>query len=885
MILKHLNWRTLVGVALAVAAANTMAADSAVETGGFGAWIIDSLFEAGSLTNLPDQAGIIGTTLIPLSLIAMLVAVGIIVVKSIQHLLVVAQAKDIDQSPISMTWAPLHMVIAVTLIMPLPSGYSMGQYTAIWIAEQSNTLGNITAERALDYFETRGAITPPVLPSAQIAAKGIVASQICQKLNNDGGEFVENQGGTRISIAPRVMTDSELNAVGGTTSPEKSLTRTGVTFAREKAGGFSGGSKELNDYCGALAIQYTAAANTNLWGTEANLNLQKDPSDESDNGVTSVDTAFGKCDWGILCIASAEVALGDQREKAIKYFESAHKAAASKFINSATGDKGAAIANTLLWDMEDYYAGKLESEDAEAYIAAQQEEPKKIEAAVKQTVDLIDEMQNGVYKSYASALTSLQTSTTKDGDNFMETAKKVGWPIFGLYWFQYTNLSQRVMDSVEIQVAYTGDVDKFLQTFAVSVEDPLLQQRLSNRINNYVSALARKLQNSRFDATPGDADAPETGMGSTTMTVAQDALQIREAFPAMREELIANAKLGSLSPQNAIESFKQSVNSTLRGDIFPGMIYLLRQDNLVNALVNTGHNIITVTEVLYGVKVATKSIIKGYNQTIGTIGSGSNNEGGDGNDKGFFQKIWDMTVGGVAGTVMSVLGGVAKVVMFPLAVALNVIWTVFQDLWSFWFYIFLAGLFLAFYIPAMIMIQWLIGLVTWIIYIAEATIVIPLWGLLFTADMGQRAFAPQTAQQGFVHLLSILVYPSLMVIGFVLGLKIIDLGSTFLVDFLIVGLLNTTDGYVFGILSMGTGLIILGLASYQIITRVFSLTLELNDRAMSWIGNRQGFGEGQVEQQTRGGVVAAIGKVEMKGRMGHMPPGMENNSRPKGGKP
>jgi len=105
--------------------------ESAVKTGGFGAWIIDSLFQAGTLTQQPDAPGIIGATIMPLSLIAMLVAITIIVVKSVQHLLVVAQAKDPDQSPVSMTWAPLHMVIAVALIMPLPSGYSMGQYGAI----------------------------------------------------------------------------------------------------------------------------------------------------------------------------------------------------------------------------------------------------------------------------------------------------------------------------------------------------------------------------------------------------------------------------------------------------------------------------------------------------------------------------------------------------------------------------------------------------------------------------------------------------------------------------------------------------------------------------------------------------------------------------------
>lgn len=840
------------------------AGSSAIETGGFGAWIIDSLFEAGSISNMPNQAGIIGTTLIPLSLIAMLVAVLIIVVKSMQHLLVVAQAKDIDQSPVSMTWAPLHMVMAVVLIMPLPSGYSMGQYGAIWIAHQSNTLGNITAERALDYFTTRGAITPPVLPSIQTAAKGIVASQICRSLNNKSSAFVESQDGTPITVEPRALTESEARSLGGAamSGSTDNLTRAGVTFNREKAQGgtwYGGGGNTIDGYCGTLFVQYTAQTN-GLFGQELEVPVEKVLS----STPSSTSSDLEKCQYGPLCLAASDTSLKDMRQSAIDTFASAHSSASSKFMAEAQGNAGVEIAESILWDMDLYFEGKTDTGKAEDYVNEQINEKAKIDDAVQKTITLIDRMQNDVYGAYTDSLRQFKASTNNQGNDFIDTVKQVGWPIFGLYWFQYTSFSQKVMDSVSIQTFYTGETERFLQMFSASVDDPVLAQRLQSRIDAYTARLANALQNTRFDPAPG-SDSSAAVSTSTTMSVdaamksSTDALDIREAFPAIKAELIANAKLGAITPDNVYETIQQSINTVMRGTIFPMLVSPLRQDNLVNALVNTGHNILTVSETVY----ISKLLWTGVKAGLGPRGPAQPPEAEE--SESLFSKALSFFPNPLSGLVNAgkkIVGFAEGVLRGVLAVGAKVM----SDFAGLWFYIFLAGLFLAFYIPAMIMIQWLVGLVTWMIYIVEATVVIPLWGLLFTADMGQRAFAPQTAQQGFVHLLSILVYPSLMVIGFVMGLKIIDLTSTFLVDFLIIGLLNSTDGYTFGILSLASGLIILGLACYQILTRIFSLTLELNDRAMSWVGNRQGYGEGNVEQQTRGGVVAAIGKVEMKGR-------------------
>ncbi|MFB2351427.1 hypothetical protein, partial [Priestia megaterium] len=64
--------------------------------------------------------------------------------------------------------------------------------------------------------------------------------------------------------------------------------------------------------------------------------------------------------------------------------------------------------------------------------------------------------------------------------------------------------------------------------------------------------------------------------------------------------------------------------------------------------------------------------------------------------------------------------------------------------------------------------------------------------------------------------------------------------------------------------------------AYQVIMRVFSGMLELNDRAIGWIGNRASFGENQTEQATRSAMVAVISRGESmahRAATGKKPPG------------
>lgn len=337
---------------------------------------------------------------------------------------------------------------------------------------------------------------------------------------------------------------------------------------------------------------------------------------------------------------------------------------------------------------------------------------------------------------------------------------------------------------------------------------------------------------------------------------------------------------GSMDSEGIWNNAKLFFNDYTKGVIFPGVVNWMTEGDIVTSLVNTGHNLIAIHEVLYGINVVIRAK-NAADEKAATLEK----------KKGIFEKLVDtvgdgalaVATGGISVAAGKVSGAIDRLLFATTFGQIFVI--IFTDFVKAFTALFIVAVFMAFYIPAIILIQWLIGVVTWLIYLVEAIIVIPLWGLLFVSDMGSQALAPQSARQGLVHILSILFYPTLMVIGFVVGLKIVDIASTFFLDFLIIGINNMTEGFTFGLVSLAAALAIIGFASYQLITRIFSLVLEFNQRMMNWIGQYNNYGEQNVESQIRQGFIAFVqhGNQATRG-LGEAKPNDPSGSKP-GGKP
>lgn len=854
--------------------AQTYDQDSAVETGGFGKWLIDSLFEAGDITSIPADPGIIGSVIAPFSLACMVVAALIIVVKSVQHVMVVAQAKDPESSPIAMTWAPIHLVLAVVLIMPTPSGYSVGQYWAIWLAQQSNFLGNITASKANP--SNYGVITQMPLPGSRDMIEAIIDAQLCRDIYNKTADYVASQNGSRTFVEPRRLTKSQLEQVSGfggqssLYSQNNTISRHGVTFDRYKEGGFlnsAGGTP----YCGGVFVEFTTDTK-NYW-SETEPYLSKGAPVSLDRGTNNLNTSnLEECKYGAMCVGEKDLTGLDTRKKiAQQVFSVAHNKAASVFLDEAMRPSATQLTavDALTYDVDEYFDGMGDLASLRLYMDAQAEEDKKINQAVDASFKLLRDTQSSIYKKYSTAINEFGTTRNAAGDNFGDIIDKVGWPVLGLYWFQNSTFNSKVMEAVKFRASSTVYLDAAIQNMAATMNDPLFSERMAMRLKEYKSRLAAKIKNTGLDPNPTGRSPSlgsiSSGANSSFQSVfdsgaaysnAKSAAEIKDEFPRFTKELITAAANGVISSDDGVIQQIEEFNKTT---IFPFILRPLRHENLLTGLVNTGHNIIVASEIVYIAKHVAQNLGKELQKRGLTGNSDKSSSAERSRDTSGSLNPFSWALGKAKDAVVGTVVGLLKT---PITMAMDII----NYFATMWFFVFLLGIFLAFYLPAMIMIQWLVAVVTWMIYVLEATIIIPLWGVLFTSHMGEKAFAPQIASQGFIHLLSILIYPSLLVIGFIVGLKVVDVASMFIMDFLIVGFLSATDGYVFGIVSLVAGLFVVSIAVYQILMRIFSLMLEFNDRAISWIGSRQTYGEGNVESQVRGGVTAVIGKVEMQGR-------------------
>lgn len=602
----------------------------------------------------------------------------------------------------------------------------------------------------------------------------------------------------------------------------------------ERRGDFANEGSEINDYCGSMSIGYARYKNEpiNVGGA-----------------CSSGETGSLLC--GALSHSKEAEALGQELNLVHRELSDV---LADTAVNSETTVN---IARNLLYDIDVYLAGKTDGARAEDYIAIQAEESERIDQAVNLTVRLYEDLQKRAYAGYAQAIRS-RNSKTEAGEDWLDKAYEGGWPLFGLYWFQMTKTSQRTLSATELSFTGSSDANIFIDRFAAEADDPILSARLTARWKRYTDRLEREIQNSRHDIMPTvtqryDESGRAIDMDGNPFQSTQVLSETRNLLPGIKKEMLQLSATGNMEHEGLANRVSVYFNDWTKGILFPGIVGWMKEGDIVTSMVNTGHNLISIHETLYIINLFLRAS-KSAQEAQARIEQ----------RKGMLDKALDV----VQDTALAVTTAGASQ-MWTRGVGLfesltfgtlagQVLITLFTDFVKVFTALFIVAIFMAFYIPSIILIQWLIGIVTWLVYLVEAIVVIPLWGLLFVSDMGSQSLAPQSARQGLVHILSILFYPTLMVIGFVVGIKVVDVASTFFIDFLVIGINNMTEDYAFGIVSLAAALAIIGFAAYQLITRIFSLVLEFNQRMMNWIGQYNNYGEQNVESQIRQGFIAFV---------------------------
>jgi len=176
------------------------------------------------------------------------------------------------------------------------------------------------------------------------------------------------------------------------------------------------------------------------------------------------------------------------------------------------------------------------------------------------------------------------------------------------------------------------------------------------------------------------------------------------------------------------------------------------------------------------------------------------------------------------------------------------------------------GATLAFYIPMVPYVIWIGGIVSWLVTVAEAMIIAPIWAISFLSPDGE-GFTSEKAKQGWLLVLSVFLRPTLMLFGLFFAAAI---------SFAVFAYINGTYANVYETSSfadpsykVGLLYLILGyiaqVAIYVIITlttmnTIYGLIHIIPDRVLRWIGGGDApLGDMGAEQQSKQAFGAVIG--------------------------
>lgn len=153
--------------------------------------------------------------------------------------------------------------------------------------------------------------------------------------------------------------------------------------------------------------------------------------------------------------------------------------------------------------------------------------------------------------------------------------------------------------------------------------------------------------------------------------------------------------------------------------------------------------------------------------------------------------------------------------------------------------IMVPGVILSTYLPMMPYIIWIGAMLGWAIFLIEAVIAAPLWAVAHIAPDGDGAVG--RGGQGYMLVLSLVLRPTLMVLGLIAALILLKpigvlINSTFASVFVM-----SSGSMGFGYLTrLLAGMIIYMILMIMMCQRIFSLIHVIPDRVLRWIGGGSG---------------------------------------------
>jgi len=165
--------------------------------------------------------------------------------------------------------------------------------------------------------------------------------------------------------------------------------------------------------------------------------------------------------------------------------------------------------------------------------------------------------------------------------------------------------------------------------------------------------------------------------------------------------------------------------------------------------------------------------------------------------------------------------------------------------------IFMLGMTLAFYLPAVPFILWTMALIGWLMLVIESLIAAPLWAAAHAVPEGE-GMSGQHGKQGYMLFLNVLMRPPLMVFGFFISVILMQAIGNFIGDSFGVFASGMNANFLQGPITFFTMMFVVGGIIVVAAHKVFGLVTWLPDNVMRWVGQQvQNLGEGNDEQRTR----------------------------------
>ena len=172
--------------------------------------------------------------------------------------------------------------------------------------------------------------------------------------------------------------------------------------------------------------------------------------------------------------------------------------------------------------------------------------------------------------------------------------------------------------------------------------------------------------------------------------------------------------------------------------------------------------------------------------------------------------------------------------------------------------LFICGVLLAFYFPAVPFINWLAAILGWLVMLVEAVIAAPFWAAAHAIGAGS-GMAGQYGRQGYMLILSLVSRPVLMVAGLFGAFLVMHYACKFLLYSFVPFMEGMNAGSLSGVVTFIAMCILLVALSLIVANRAWSLIYAVPDRVLAWIGaNAPQLGEREVDAESKQMFVAGI---------------------------